>query len=105
MNLTNHFKSVLEHAGLPKLRLHDLRHSYATLQIALGTHPRVLKEAMGHAEFSTTMDIYGSVLDETLRQANDKLDSLLTAGEEERSSQDKDDGTADEDEPSKEVQP
>jgi integrase len=78
MNLRNHFKAILKQIGLPAtIRFHDLRHSCATLLIAQGVHPRVIQSILGHAQISTTMDIYGHVMEETQRDATDKLDALL----------------------------
>jgi integrase len=78
MNLTHHFKTLAKVIGLPaELRLHDLRHSCATMMIAQGIHPRVIMQTLGHSQISTTMDIYGHVMEETLREAADKLDGLL----------------------------
>jgi hypothetical protein len=47
---------------------HDLRHSRATFLIAQGEHPRVVMEILGHAQMSTTIDIYGHVLPRTQRR-------------------------------------
>nr|MDQ2999527.1 site-specific integrase [Chloroflexota bacterium] len=77
-NLLRRFKRALERAKLPATtRFHDLRHSCATFLIAQGEHPRVVMEILGHAQMSTTMDIYGHVLPSTQRAAATKLDALL----------------------------
>jgi integrase len=49
-------------AGLPRIRLHDLRHTHATHLLQNGVHPKVVQERLGHATISTTMDIYSHVL-------------------------------------------
>jgi integrase len=54
-------------AGLPDMRFHDLGHSCATTLIAQGVHPRVVQEILGHSQISTTMNVYGHVLDTTRR--------------------------------------
>ena len=77
MNLTHHFGEVIKQTGLPKLRFHDLRHSCATFLIAQKEHPKVISAILGHAQISTTMDIYGHVLDDTLRAATDKVEDLF----------------------------
>ena len=78
MNLRNHFKKAIKEIGLPATtRFHDLRHSCATFLIAAGEHPRVIMQTLGHSQISTTMDVYGHVLEETHRQAVDRLDALL----------------------------
>lgn len=83
MNLRNHFKKVAKEIGMPiTTRFHDLRHSCATFLIAAGEHPRVIMQTLGHSQISTTMDVYGHVLEETHRQAVDRLDALLADSEE-----------------------
>lgn len=59
--LTKHFQSLLAAAGLPRLRLHDLRHGAASLLVAAGAHPRVAQELLRHSSSRTTMDIYAHV--------------------------------------------
>jgi len=51
-NLLREFKALLERAGLPSMRLHDLRHSCATLLIAKGLYPRVVMDVLGHSSVS-----------------------------------------------------
>jgi integrase len=43
------FDPALRRAGLPKVRFHDLRHSFASLLIAQGEHPKLISEQLGHA--------------------------------------------------------
>jgi integrase len=52
----------LERAGLPRIRFHDLRHTFATVLLSRGTHPKVVQEMLGHANISQTMDTYSHVL-------------------------------------------
>jgi integrase len=47
--------------GLPKIRLHDLRHGWATMALAAGVHPKVVQERLGHANISITLDTYSHV--------------------------------------------
>lgn len=47
---------------LPRIRLHDLRHTHATHLLQNGVHPKVVQERLGHATISTTLDIYSHVL-------------------------------------------
>ena len=63
-NLTaRSFKSILERAGLsPSVRLHDLRHTCATLLLKKGQHPKFVQELLGHATIFQTLDTYSHVL-------------------------------------------
>ena len=49
------------HAGLPVIRLHDLRHTWATLALSAGEHPKVVQERLSHANMSITLDVYSHV--------------------------------------------
>ncbi len=81
-NVVRHFKSVLRKAELPeRVRFHDLRHSCATLLITQGIHLSVIKDILGHAQISTTADVYGHVFLETQRQATATLDALFGPSE------------------------
>ena len=48
-------------AGLPPIRLHDLRHTWATLALSAGEHPKVVQERLGHANVTITLDVYSHV--------------------------------------------
>ena len=59
------------------MRFHDLRHSAASLLIAQGVLPRVVMEILGHSQIATTMNVYGHALDETMREAADRMDAIF----------------------------
>ncbi|MBX6770850.1 MAG: site-specific integrase [Chloroflexi bacterium] len=71
------FKKLLQQAGLPAIRFHDLRHTAATLLLSLGEHPKVVQERLGHSTIAVTMDVYSHVLPDLQREAAAKLDRLL----------------------------
>ena len=48
--------------GLPKIRLHDVRHSYATAALRAGMSVKVLSQRLGHADISVTLRVYAHVL-------------------------------------------
>ena len=56
------FEQPARDAGLPKIRLHDVRHSYATAALAAGVPAKVVSERLGHATFAITMDTFIHVL-------------------------------------------
>jgi integrase len=45
-------------AGLPRIRLHDLRHTWATLALRAGVNPKIVQERIGHASVAITLDLY-----------------------------------------------
>lgn len=65
-NVTKQFQAILEKAGLPRQRFHDLRHSCASLLLAQGVHPRIVMETLGHSQISLTMNTYSNVMPELL---------------------------------------
>jgi integrase len=71
------FQSLLATAGLPRLRLHDLRHSALAILIAQGVHPKAISELLGHSSVAFTMQIYGHLMKETKRETADKMDEAL----------------------------
>lgn len=68
------FKKVLVDAGLPHMRIHDLRHSAATILLIMGVHPKVVQEILGHSTISMTMDTYSHVLPTMQKDATDGWD-------------------------------
>lgn len=72
-----HFARLRDQAGLPKVRLHDLRHSYATLLLAAGNDLKTVSTALGHSSVSITADTYTHVSPVMLRSSVDLLDALL----------------------------
>lgn len=73
-----HFKKLLNEAGLPDIRFHDLRHSCASLLLVQGVSPRVVMETLGHSQISLTMNTYSHVMPVLMREAADKMDALLS---------------------------
>jgi integrase len=69
---------ALKKAELPRIRLHDLRHTAATLMLRQGVHPKVVQEMLGHSSISITLDIYSHVAPTMHRDAADRVDALFT---------------------------
>src|SRR6476646_6307149 len=77
-NLTRAFKAILTANGLPLIRIHDLRHSCATLLLAQGVSPRVVMETLGHSQVSLTLNTYSHVLPAIQEDAANRMDDILT---------------------------
>jgi hypothetical protein len=74
---TRQLKALLRQAELPPIRFHDLRHTFATLQLAAGTNPKIMSEALGHKEVAITLDRYSHALPTLQARAMARLDSVL----------------------------
>jgi integrase len=79
-NLHHSYKRLLRNAGLPTMSFHALRHSAATLMLALGVQPKVVAEMLGHSRISVTMDIYAHVLPHLQEEAAARMNALLGVG-------------------------
>lgn len=75
------FRRALTRAGLPPMRLHDLRHTVATLLLRQGVPMRVVSEILGHATMAVTSDIYSHVDAPLMSDALDRLAARMGAGE------------------------
>jgi integrase len=60
--ISDWFERLAREAGLPKIRLHDVRHSYASAALAAGIPAKIVSERLGHATIAITMDTYSHVL-------------------------------------------
>jgi integrase len=71
------FDSLLEKAGLPRVRIHDLRHTVATLLLEQGVHPKVVSELLGHANIGITLDRYSHVSMTMQKEAVNSLEAAI----------------------------
>jgi hypothetical protein len=71
------FPKPLRRAGLRHIQFHDLRHTYASLLIAQGAHPKHIQTQLGHASIQTTLDRYGHLMPEIHQAEARKLDQFL----------------------------
>ena len=71
------WKALLLEAGVREVRLHDGRHTAATLLLSEGVHPRVVMEVLGHAQMRTTTDTYSHVMPALGRDAADRMGNAL----------------------------
>jgi integrase len=73
------FKPLLERTGLPPhTRFHDLRHTFATVLLPRGTHPKVVQEMLGHSTIVQTMDTYSHVLPDMQDEAVSAMEGALS---------------------------
>jgi integrase len=76
--VARHFQRTLKQADLPRIRIHDLRHTAASLLLAQGVPVKMVSEILGHSGSRITLDVYGHVFDSTRQQAADRMDDLLS---------------------------
>ena len=75
--LGRHFKPLLKRAELPAIRLHDLRHTCATILLMAGKHPKYVQELLGHASISITLDTFSHVIEGMDGGLADAMDEAL----------------------------
>ena len=75
--LAKYFRSILDRAGLPRIRLYDLRHSAATIALAEGVSPKVVSEQLGHASTAFTLDTYAHLLPHMQDEAVARVEAML----------------------------
>lgn len=68
------FHKVIEKADLPKFRIHDIRHTFASSLLSQGEPLNYVKEQLGHASIQTTVDVYGHIVPGSNRNAVNRLD-------------------------------
>lgn len=74
---TKRFQKRMVDAGLPKTRLHDMRHLHATLLLKRGIPAKLVQERLGHSSIQMTLDLYSHVTPEMKRLAAESLNGLL----------------------------
>jgi integrase len=77
VDLDRDFARLVKKAGVKRIRIHNLRHSYAMLALATGEHIKVVSETLGHADIAITLRIYAHTMPEQKRALADKMESLL----------------------------
>ena len=77
------FQRAITETGAPRIRLHDCRHTWATLALRAGVHPKVVQERLGHANIRITLDTYSHVLPDMQESAAELVASVVAAALEE----------------------
>jgi len=83
--ITLAFRRIIKRTGLKDIRIHDLRHTHATLMLKAGEHPKVVSERLGHANISITLDIYSHVLPGMQEAAAERFDRIFKVDDNENS--------------------
>ncbi|WP_406675552.1 tyrosine-type recombinase/integrase [Nonomuraea sp. N2-4H] len=76
-NFNRAFESHCRRAGVPRIRVHDTRHTWASLLAALDVHPRVAMRILRHSQISMTIDVYTQIPSPETRKALDRLNRSL----------------------------
>lgn len=71
------FERLSGAAGLTRIRLHDLRHTAATLMLRAGAHPKVVQERLGHSSVAMTLDLYSHAVPSMGVEAADQIAALV----------------------------
>lgn len=79
-NVTRSYNRLVMLAGVPRIRVHDLRHTAATLLLRGGTSAKIVSERLGHATVSITLDLYSHVLPDMQDQAAATMSAMLAKG-------------------------
>ena len=74
------FARLVRQSSLPAIRLHDLRHTHATLALSAGVAPRVLSDRLGHSAIAVTADVYQHVLPDLDADAAARIARLVRSG-------------------------
>ncbi len=77
-SIKNALDRLAKQAGVPRIRVHDLRHTMATLGLTEGLHPKIVQERLGHSSIAMTLDRYSHVSTELQRDGADRLDAALS---------------------------
>lgn len=75
--LNKDYQMQLERIDVPKIRMHDMRHTHATVLLQMGENPKVVQERLGHTNIATTMNTYSHVLPSMQKSLADKLGSVF----------------------------
>lgn len=81
--LNRYVRKAAEEAGLPsRFRTHDARHTFASLAVSAGANVKVVQNAMGHADATTTLRTYAGTFEQDLDDVAERLGGMLGAGRE-----------------------
>jgi integrase len=77
-NTVSHaWKKLAKRTGLNGIRLHDARHTHASLMLKQGIHPKIVQERLGHSSIQITLDTYSHVAPGLQQAAANKFDDIV----------------------------
>ena len=71
------FKLVVTDLGMPQIRFHDLRHSYAVASLRSGDDAKTVQENLGHATAAFTLDVYGHVTEQMKTESANRMEAFI----------------------------
>ena len=76
-SVTHAWMKLVRRCGLQGIRLHDARHTHASLLLKQGVHPKIVQERLGHARIAVTLDLYSHVAPGLQQAAANKFDDIV----------------------------
>jgi integrase len=76
-SISRYFPQAVRKAMLPQIRLHDLRHTHATLALQAGVHPKVVSKRLGHTAVSITLDTYSHAIPDIQEEEAKRIAGLV----------------------------
>ena len=80
-SITQAWRNLAKRTGLNGIRLHDARHTHASLMLKQGVHPKVVQERLGHASIKITLDTYSHVAPGIQQAVANKFDEIVVSAE------------------------
>lgn len=71
------FAKIVRNVAVPLIRLHDLRHTSASVAMELGVHPKIVSERLGHSSISITLDLYSHSTPSLQTEAADQIGAAV----------------------------
>lgn len=72
---------ISKHTGLPKIRIHNLRHSHASLLIKEGVQAKVIQRRLGHKDIQTTLNTYSHLWSSAHQEVTELLNGIKMVSE------------------------
>ena len=76
-SVTHAWAKLVKRCGLEGVRLHDARHTHASLLLKQGVHPKIVQERLGHSGIAITLDLYSHVAPGLQQAAANKFDDIV----------------------------